>query len=290
MADVIGHVSDTAFGVAYYRAQESKRTDALFRDPFAGILVGDRGRRVASAMPLPSVGRQIIVLRTCIIDDFIRFAIAQGTDTVLNLGAGLDTRPYRMELPGSVLWVEADYAHVIEFKEQRLAAEKPSCRLKRVKLDLADLLERRKLFADTRARAKNLLVVTEGVLPYLSAEEVGSLADDLKTTAHARYWIAEYISPQAMAFRKRRRMDRKMQNAPFKFTPRDWFGFFAEHGWRAKEVRYLGEEADRLKRPLRLPLLLRLTVGIQGLVVSREGRAIFKRFQAYTLFEPRDSV
>jgi hypothetical protein len=31
-------------------------------------------------------------------------------------------------------------------------------------------------------------------------------------------------------------------------TPDDWFAFFAAHGWRAREVRYLPEEGARLGR------------------------------------------
>jgi O-methyltransferase involved in polyketide biosynthesis len=50
-----------------------------------------------------------VVVRTCIIDDYIRTAVEGGVDTILNLGCGLDTRPYRMDLPKSLLWIEADY-------------------------------------------------------------------------------------------------------------------------------------------------------------------------------------
>jgi methyltransferase (TIGR00027 family) len=290
MPDVIENVSDTAFGVAHYRALESQRPDPLFHDPLASVLAGDHGRQIAAAMPIPAMGRQIIVLRTRIIDDYIRLAIAEGVDAVLNLGAGLDTRPYRMELPNSLLWIEADYAPVIELKEERLSAEKPRCRLERVKIDLANVTERRKLFADVHTRAKKTLVITEGVLPYLTEEEVGSLADDLQAAAHAAYWIAEYVSPEAMKFRKRRRMGRNMQNAPWKFSPEDWFGFFTEHGWRLKEIRYLVEEADRLKRPLQLPLLLKITVGIQKLFAPKEKRGAFDKFQGYCLFEPSSDL
>ncbi len=285
MSDVIENVSDTAFGVAHYRAIESQRSDALFHDPLASVLAGDRGKQIAAAMPIPAMGRQIIVLRTRIIDDYIRLAIAEGVDTVLNLGAGLDTRPYRMELPNSLFWIEADYAPVIELKEGRLSSEKPRCHLERVKIDLANVTERRKLFADVHTRAKKMLVITEGVLPYLTEEEVGSLADDLRATAHADYWIAEYVSPEAMKFRKRRRMGRNMQNAPWKFSPGDWLGFLTEHGWRVKEIRYLVEEADRLKRPLQLPPLLKITVGIQKLFAPKEKREAFRKFQGYCLFE-----
>ena len=79
-----------------------------------------------------------VVIRTVIIDDYIRQAIAAGVDTILNLGAGLDTRPYRIDLPNSLRWIEVDFPHVIELKETRLAVEKPSCRLERISLDLTD--------------------------------------------------------------------------------------------------------------------------------------------------------
>ncbi|HWO32355.1 MAG TPA: SAM-dependent methyltransferase [Candidatus Acidoferrum sp.] len=283
---LIENVSDTAFGVAHYRAIESERADALFRDPLASLLAGDRGKQIANAMPMSFMAGQLVVIRTFIFDDYIRLAITQDMDTILNLGAGLDTRPYRMDLPESLVWIEADYPHVIEFKEERLSSEKPRCQLERLTLDLANLSERRKVLASINARATKLLVLTEGVVSYLSVEEVGSLADDLKTLDHACYWIVEYFSPELTKFRRRRSVRRRMQNAPFKFTPNDWFGFFAEHGWRPKEIRYLAEEAERLHRPIQLPVFLKVTVKIRTLFASNEQRAAFKRFQGYVMLEP----
>jgi methyltransferase (TIGR00027 family) len=283
---LIEKVSDTAFGVAHFRALESERADALFRDPLAGRLAGDEGKKIAGAMPVPALARQMVVIRTCIIDDYIQQAIASGVDTVLNLGAGLDTRPYRMDLPVSLIWVEADYPHVIEFKEMRLSGEKPRCQLERVKLDLSNLSERRKMFASLNARAKKMLVLTEGVLPYLSNEEVSSLSRDLKALENACYWIVDYFSPETAKYRRRGQMRRKMKHAPFKFTPKDWFGFFREHGWCSKEIRYLAEEADRLQRPIQLPLLLKMTLKITGLFASKERRTAFRKFQGYVLLAP----
>lgn len=283
----IQHVSDTAFWVAHYRAIEGQRPDALFHDPLAGVLAGERGRNIAQHMPMGFWTRWSVVLRTCIIDDYISEALAAGVDTVLNLGAGLDTRPYRMELPEPLLWIEADYPHMIEFKEERLANEHPRCRLERVKIDLADAAARRSLLASVDARARSLLVLTEGVVPYLSEQEVAALADDLRAMAHARYWVLDYFSPEAARYRRRNRMSRRMSNAPMKFAPKDWWGFFEAHGWRRKEIRYYMEEALRRKRPLDLPPWLSLIFRVRGLIVSKKRRVAFQKLAGYALMEPK---
>ena len=280
----IQHVSDTAFWIAHYRALETKRSDALFRDPLAERLSGDRGEKIARLMPRPFLTAWGVVIRTCIIDDYIRMAIEGGVDTILNLGCGLDTRPYRMDLPESLLWIEADYPDLIAFKESRLVSEKPRCGLERVKLDLANEPARQQLFQSADARSKKLLILTEGVVPYLSEADVGLLADDLKGLKHSRFWIVDYFAPQVMKFRKRMAR-RAMQNAPFKFWPADWFGFFEAHGWRRKEIRYLAEEGDRLKRPVQLSVVLKVVLGLRALFLSKERRGAAKRFVGYALLE-----
>jgi methyltransferase (TIGR00027 family) len=287
---LIENVSDTAFWVAYYREVETRRSDALFRDPLAGVLAGDRGKKIAQKMPLPAMTAWVIAIRTRIIDEYIGRAIGEGIDTVINLGAGLDTRPYRMDVPSELLWIEADYSHMIEFKQTRLAKEKPRCRLERVKIDLANPIERRRLFAEVDARAKRLLILTEGVVPYLSVEEAGSLADDLKMLPHACYWVVDYLSPEALKFRKNCGMARMTRKAPFKFAPGDWFGFFREHGWRLKELRYFGEEAERLRRPLRLPVLMMAISAMGALFASRQRRRAHRKLAGYAVLEPEGAA
>ena len=102
MTSPINDVSDTAFWIAYHRALESARPDALFRDPFANRLAGERGRRISENMPSSRIVAWTVALRTRIIDDYIASALRSGIDTVLCLGAGLDARPYRMPLPAEV--------------------------------------------------------------------------------------------------------------------------------------------------------------------------------------------
>jgi methyltransferase (TIGR00027 family) len=286
MADtLIGDVSDTAFWIAHHRSTETQRPDALFHDPLAGILAGERGKAIANAMPRPSITAWAVVMRTCIIDDFIRLAIREGADAVLNLGAGLDTRPYRMDLPASLNWIEADYPHVIEYKKQRLSGEQLRCHLLRVECDLADESARRQLLTRVNAEAKKLLVLTEGVVPYLSSDEVAALAHDLRNLNHAKYWLVDYFSSELMKYRQRQ-IGNRMKNAPFKFAPADWFGFFEGHGWRVREIRYLSEEAHRRGRQIELPLIATLVTNARQMFMSKARREMSRKFAGYILLEP----
>jgi methyltransferase (TIGR00027 family) len=285
MSQVISHVSDTAFMVAGFRALETERPDALFRDPLAAKLSGEQGRNILTTIPRRFVGAWSVVIRTVIIDAFIQEAIADGVDTILNLGAGLDTRPYRMALPKSLRWIEVDYPHVIELKQTRLADEHPQCGLDRVKLDLTDRAARRQLFAEVNAGATGILVLTEGVIPYLAEHDVAELAADLRQMDRARCWVIDYFSPEALKFGRRMRA-RVLRNAPFRFEPKDWFGFFASHGWQAKEVRYIVEEADRLNRPIPLHPVMKAWMVLRVLFASRARREAMKHFAGYVLLVP----
>jgi methyltransferase (TIGR00027 family) len=286
MAQVIQNVSDTAFLVAGFRAAETERETPLFRDPLAAKLAGDHGRNILATVPKSFVGAWSVVIRTVIIDGFIEQAIKVGVDTILNLGAGLDTRPYRMDLPRSLRWIEVDYPHVIELKATRLAGEAPRCRLERLALDLTDRSARKTFLAEVNAEAGKILVLTEGVTPYLTEADVGALADDLRRTDKVRFWITDYFSPEALKFGAKLRR-KFMRNAPFQFTPKDWFAFFVEHGWQASEVRYISEEAERLGRPIPLPLWLMLRAKVASMFASRRRRERMRRFAAYVLLVPK---
>lgn len=282
---LIKGVSDTAFMVAAWRAAESERPDALFRDPFAARLAGEHGKAIVASMGKLTVGGWQVVIRTVIIDDLIQKAIASGTGTILNLGAGLDARPYRLALPASLRWIEVDYLHVIDWKVAQLAGEQPHCQLERVKVDLADLPERRRLFAEIAAAASRTLILTEGVLPYLTNEAVGALADDLQVFPE-RAWIVDYFSAATLKYRKKMGISRKMSEAPFRFEPPDWFAFFARHGWKPAEVRYIAPEARKLGRPIPLPPLLRMAMRAARLLAPASKSEALQKFAGYVVLAP----
>ena len=278
----IQHVADTAFWVATYRAIESERPDALFRDPLAARLVEGRGRAIASQMQNSEGVAWSVVMRTCVIDEYLHEAIGNGCDLVINLGAGLDTRPYRLELPESLAWVEVDFPATIEYKEQRLSGEKPRCQLRRIKLDLGDAAARRALFAELNAQGKKALILTEGVVPYLSNEEAAALAADLSSQPHFVSWVVDYFSPQFMKLTQRSGFRKQMARAPFKFAPADWHAFFQERGWTVQQMRYLGDESMRRNRLPPMPRWVKLFLPILRLLVP-ERRKAWRNINGYAL-------
>lgn len=291
---VIEHVTDTAFLIAHFRAVESARPDALFHDPLATRLAGEKGKALAESFRTRAMTGWMTAIRTVIIDNLVERAIARGVDTVLCLGAGLDTRPYRVELPPALTWIEVDFPDVIRFKEERLKGETPCCALERFGVDLSDETARRELLARIDARAGHLLVLTEGLTPYLANEQVGSLADDLRALSSVRGWIVDYTSRQGQAYRDRSGLSRQMGGAPFLFRPDDWFGFFAHHGWFSREVRYLPLAGIRLGRPAPLPRRYRVIGALTRPFTSVQRRWKQGRFSGFVLLEPalaaRDGV
>src|SRR5436305_14769608 len=135
----IENVSDTARWVAVYRAMESARPDALFRDPYADRLAGERGHQILDSLKHGRTYAWPMIVRTAVFDEIILDAVRQrGADLVVNLAAGLDARPWRLDLPASLRWVDADLPAMTEYKSGVMAGETPRCRYEAVAADLAD--------------------------------------------------------------------------------------------------------------------------------------------------------
>jgi methyltransferase (TIGR00027 family) len=266
---LIRNVSDTARWVAVYRARETERRDALFRDPFARRLAGERGEQIAKSMPLGGGNDWSMITRTYLGDEIIRTQVLGGVDMVVNLAAGLDARPYRMKLPSSLQWVEVDLPEILSYKEEILRDEKPVCRLERVRLDLSDIQARRDFFAQLDSRAKKVLIISEGLLIYLTPEAVAGLAQDLATPPTFKLWNLDIASPGLIRMLKKRMAKQLDEAAPFKFAPPEGPAFFAPFGWKPIEVHSLLKNAARLKR---LPFLLRLIAKLPETDKSRRDR------------------
>src|SRR4051812_33605499 len=161
---LIENVSDTALWVAVYRAMESARPDALFKDPYAERLAGERGHRVVKEMKGAKASAWALIVRTAVMDEIIMERVrGAGIDMVLNLAAGLDTRPWRLDLPASLKWIDVDLPAITEYKASRMKGETPKCDYEAIAVDLTSDAKRDALFSQLGQRAKSMLVITEGL-------------------------------------------------------------------------------------------------------------------------------
>jgi methyltransferase (TIGR00027 family) len=279
----IENVSDTARWVAVYRAMETERPDAIFRDPFAARLAGEKGHAIVDAMKR---GRQMawaMIVRTAIFDEIIRGRIGAGVDQVVNLAAGLDARPWRMkELPSSLHWVDVDLPGILDYKLETMRNETPVCDYEGIRLDLRDEVKRQALFAQLGERSQRTLVVAEGLLIYLTAEQVGSLAGDLHGPKSFRWWVIDIAHPRLLVImQKYWGRSVNAANAPFQFAPAESTKFFEPFGWREIEFRPSMEEAQRLKREMSMMWFYRFL----GRFSSKQRKEEYRRFSGTALLE-----
>jgi len=234
-----------------------------------------------------------MIVRTSAIDRLIDEALQSGVDTVLNLGAGLDTRPYRMRLPAALRWIEVDFPSIVELKNSKLAGHKPVCELERVGVDLLDRQSRNALLARCGTSSKNTLVITEGVLTYFSVHDAATLASDLAAIPAISIWIQDFDN--AGRRRAPRGWDAKLKAAPFLFKVKDWFEFFERYGWRSSHVMTSLEESQRINRPYPLDfpygLILRVLPATMGQgILSLSGAVLMQSAAAGLLPRHPSSV
>ncbi|MGV9675493.1 SAM-dependent methyltransferase [Nocardia sp. NPDC003482] len=183
-------LSDTALLAAAGRAAESRRPDPLVTDPLAESFLDavappvlDPSRKAMGERVARLLG-DMFILRTRYFDDELtRFTASGGRQCVL-LGAGLDTRAYRLRLPSATTVYELDLPPTLEFKDSVLLgrSERPVCRRIPVRADLATDWTTPLIRAGFDPRARTAWLA-EGLLLYLTARQGDRLLATL--TAHS---------------------------------------------------------------------------------------------------------
>ena len=245
----------TAHWIAAARARESERPDALFRDPCAAVLAGDVGRASLAASARASGGENhFLAVRTRFFDEVL---VAEGRagDAVVLLGAGLDTRAFRLPLPTDIDWYEIDDGTLLANKERvlhGLGASSP-CRTRQpVAADLGGPWGEALMDVGFVA-GRRTIWLAEGLLFYLSTEIVGTvlaeacrlsgpgsliLADVSGTGLHRLPMMQPYLA------------SRSRQGLPPPLATDDPAGLLAQAGWTSVAVFEPWRLAMRYGRPL----------------------------------------
>ena len=260
----------TALGVAWVRALEGERPDRLFEDPLAARFLA------ASGWDPPDLGSpgwaddprsramlvlaQSVIVRTKFLDDLLAGAWADGCRQVVILGAGLDTRAYRLPWPAESACFELDLPEILAFKDAVLsgAGAVPACR--RIPL-VADLQSdwAGSLRAAGFDPAVPTVWIAEGLLIYFSQEENDRLLEDIGTLSGPGHRLAITSSrPAGLTAGGAVPKGAGLLEDPGAIValwrwdgPDDPVGWLAGHGWSA-DVYDREERAVAYGRPLAL--------------------------------------
>jgi methyltransferase (TIGR00027 family) len=163
---------------AYYRAAESKEANPLLIDPYAEQLAGDMTEYFGKHKRFTEMGGSQIARSYYIENDLLRpWCDAHEKSQVVLLGAGLDTRAYRLSFlrRGSHVVFELDLPIIIDYKERVLREDQPLCTLIRISTDLSRPEWKTKLREHGFSGETATLWILEGFVYYLDKTVVHNL-------------------------------------------------------------------------------------------------------------------
>jgi methyltransferase (TIGR00027 family) len=274
----MNRASRTAEHVALFRALETaRRHDRLFADPFAARFLPGSYRFLARAATIPALNRRIeryidrrypagprgsAVARTRLIDDLTLEALADGARQAVLLGAGYDSRAYRLPAMARVRVFEVDHPVTQRAKQRLLRGAVHPGRRAHVRLVPADLTVD-DLAASLRAAGfealERTVVVWEGVTNYLTATAVDNTIRQLAAiTGSDSRLIFTYVDRRALdgtggfpGFDEWHASVRAVGEPwTFGFVPSELPGHLAERGMTLFLDLSAREAADRYLSPL----------------------------------------
>lgn len=172
---MLNPVATTSLLVAAVRAEESRRADRLFDDPFAAALAGELGPRVlAEFRQRIGPGVPILEVRTRFFDEAMARAQAQGLRQVVILAAGMDARAFRLPWAAGTRLFELDQLSVLDYKARALEAAAARCERTCLGVDLAGDWSTPLVAAGFQPDTKTVWLV-EGLSQYLPEAAVRAL-------------------------------------------------------------------------------------------------------------------
>jgi methyltransferase (TIGR00027 family) len=252
----------TAVGVARVRALETGRENALFRDPLAQAFATAGGLWPSSpALPDDEATRRrrlavsfSIVIRTRFLDDLLQQASASGVRQVVLLGAGMDSRAFRMDWPENTRLFEVDTAAPLDFKASVLRQERAVARCERitVPVDLREVWPAALAAAGHDPTAPTVWIA-EGLLIYLPLDAVELLLARISTQSAPGSRMGLTLGSRGVI--ERFRADAVPGSAASMWVsemPDDPVVWLAGHGWQA-DSHTLRERAAVYGRPISTP-------------------------------------
>lgn len=226
-------VGTTGLGVAAIRAVETKRPDRLFADPLAAAFVAASGWTPPDRPPDARTRALVrwVVARTVFLDGLLAAAGDAGCRQAVLLGAGYDTRAFRLPWPPGARLFELDSAGVLDSKARVLAtqAAQPACDRVPVACDLREDWPGALLEAGFAADQPTVWIA-EGLLVYLDWDEVQGLIADLTELSAPGSRLGLTLATRPPTGSGRAAGLRRST------APDDPAGWLSGHGWTAEII------------------------------------------------------
>jgi methyltransferase (TIGR00027 family) len=230
MSEIKDFVSRTSLFIAGMRAIETERYDRLFEDPFAADLAGDEVMtRLEPWKQIREKGNSAVVIRIRFFDDFL-LSISSKFQQVVMLGAGMDTRAFRLPWASDTNFYELDRVEILEKKESILKDIPAKCNRYAIAADFEKNWSDRLLAKGYRTDLPSVWLL-EGLLYYLRETEVHDLLQKISDLSTTRSWIGADL------------INAKMLQEPHSWAKYWLFGcdspeqLFARYGWKASVVQ-----------------------------------------------------
>ncbi|MEI2577337.1 class I SAM-dependent methyltransferase [Scytonema sp. PRP1] len=233
-------VCRTAVVMAAKRAIETERPDRLFDDPFAAQLAGDAAinlqkewlSKTQDSASLLKV--QFVAVRTKYFDDFIMEVMSK-IHQVVFLGAGLDTRAYRLSLPPETQLYEIDLPEIIDYKQEILKEIPPKCRHHTIATDLKQPWSHLLLQHGYQSNIPTVWLL-EGLLMYLDETEVHQLLSTIsELSPTGSYLGADLVSVKSWQIGSQN--SKAVISGHWRFGTDEPEQLFATYGWETSVIQ-----------------------------------------------------
>jgi methyltransferase (TIGR00027 family) len=268
-------ISNTAFYCCGIRMLDAEHPRSLCNDHYAKRFMDKRGLQIFEPFKseiLPNISNAV---RCYIIDEAIRSQLTTHPDSlIITIGAGFDTRPYRIK---GGHWIEVDEPQIIEYKNEKLPIAECTNKLTRISIDFANETLTEKL--EAYRNHQHIIIAIEGVFMYLENDTVEDTIKQLQTLFPRHILLCDLMTKK-MFDQFARSVHDKLVEAGARFTarPDNPATIFTQHGYveysctpMFKRSYELGVLWDRAKIPAPIAQLLYKTVmkNISGYAIHR---------------------
>ena len=268
-------VSNTAYYCCGIRMLDAEHPRSLCHDHFAKRFMDEHGMKIFAPFRTETMPNISNTVRCHIVDEAIRSELTAHPDSlIITVGAGFDSRPYRIT-GGN--WVDIDEPQIITVKNEKLPIAECANKLTRIAINFANETLTEKL-ADYRQHP-HVIIVIEGVFMYLENKAIEACIKQLQTLFPKHILLCDLMTKK-MFDQFAQSVHDKLVDAGARFTarPDDPAATFIQHGYTEfsrtpmfKQAIELGVLWDRAKIPAPIAKLLYKTIlkNISGYAIHR---------------------